>query len=695
MFKERIKRALITATTLAALTVAALTLNPSPASAFDGGSGGGSGSGGGGGLPSSWRWVYSNSLDGLRNAPGIGAHGGAQQYVTDSSGGVALWNNYCLSPNLVRVYWIQNSQYVVSMNSGGLSQPWNYPAGGDSIDQYASTINYRGTYIICVVNSVERITKPEVDHRIRDGATTVTGITAWNAQVSSELNDADGVDPIGANNLNGQLATKESNFGRLANAIAKEGAGSYDGKLVEFQNAIAKDASEGHATLELNEKNKQGIAEGGVLSVSEFTHRATVALSQSWSESRTRNVTCDYKPGGQELATPSNCSYGEWSPWSEDSGSRTHRIGSPLTTPQNTAFYQIVSVHCNPAELAAALAAYGIEGRDYTMVRQFEADRKITAILYTTSQAKRPTGPDAKIFGVKSVSSPALARTGDLGFYDKECTAQCSTDPSGSGASTANGAVSNASETSNRSDGGNGGAVYDGSNSNYFEMFRDNDPRRITVNTAYPTGDWKTFDYKGEAPIATTVTMWSGSTPGAPKAAGGGQFTISAVNGSGTKKLFTGNTAPTTQTNFTLTSGRPVQAFSGPYATKIAGPYRTFEVGGTWASEATKPVVLNVKWEYQPQTLVLLPFNVGFTSDGKATTATNAGTRYQKIDVACYAAFGDTTSAPAAYDAARYTGTGTTNSVDANILDAAMVDGTNARQDHQNLVVRFVRGVAE
>lgn len=51
--------------------------------------------------------------------------------------------------------------------------------------------------------------------------------------------------------------------------------------------------------------------------------------------------------------------------------------------------------------------------------------------------------------------------------------------------------------------------------------------------------------------------------------------------------------------------------------------------------------------------------------------------------------------APAAYDAARYTGTGTTNLVDADILDAAMADGTNARQDHQNLVIRFVRGVAE
>lgn len=119
-------------------------------------------------------------------------------------------------------------------------------------------------------------------------------------------------------------------------------------------------------------------------------------------------------------------------------------------------------------------------------------------------------------------------------------------------------------------------------------------------------------------------------------------ITISAVNGSGTKKLFTGNSAPTTQTNFTLTSGRPVQAFSGPYATKIAGAYRAFEVGGTWASEATKPVVLNVKWEYQPQTIVILPFIVGFTSDGQPTP-NNSGTRFQKIDVAWRAAFGDAT----------------------------------------------------
>lgn len=106
---------------------------------------------------------------------------------------------------------------------------------------------------------MERITKPEVDHRIRDGATTVTGITAWNTQVSSELNDAAGVDPIGADNLNGQLATKVSNFGNLANAIAKEGAGSYDGKLVEFQNAIAKDASRAMPPSNSTKRTSRGL----------------------------------------------------------------------------------------------------------------------------------------------------------------------------------------------------------------------------------------------------------------------------------------------------------------------------------------------------------------------------------------------------------------------------------------------------
>lgn len=65
------------------------------------------------------------------------------------------------------------------------------------------------------------------------------------------------------------------------------------------------------------------------------------------------------------------------------------------------------------------------------MVRQFEADRKITAVLYTTPQAKRPTGSGAKIFGVKAQASAELARTGELGFYDKECTAQCPPIPRG------------------------------------------------------------------------------------------------------------------------------------------------------------------------------------------------------------------------------------------------------------------------
>lgn len=684
---------------LAVLVVGGAVLSsPTSASAYQGGSGGGGGTGGGGG--GGWgdiqKWSVADTWSEFENAKYMVAnHGSADNYVRSSSGGQGLLD-LCKGPNLLRIYYLSsNSGAVIKPSTGGGTFPWGgTPVEGDPIDQFAASQNGRGVYVICVINATERITKPQTESRPMGNSTTVSGVYAWTSTLTPEIKDADGRDPIGKDNLNAQPAsTKKSNFGNLADSISQSGPGNYDGKLVELQNAIAKDAGEHHGDVVLNSGNREGMAEGGVLSVSEYTMRATVSLSQSWSESRSRTYTCDYVPNtnGSQLANPANCTYDNWSGWSEDNGSRSHRLSNGTPTQQTTAFWQLLSVHCNPEELDAALAAYGMGSN---ILSQERTDKGVTTVLTTTPQASRPVGAEAKLFGVAAVGNKALARTGEVGFYDKHCSVQCLTDPSASGASNANGARENVSVSSNRPDGNpNGGAVLGDSNSNYFEVFRNNDKNRVSVNVAYPKVEGTALNYTGTEPIATTVSLWNGSTP-STKAANGGQFSMWAENRNGSKQLFTGAQKPTEQTNFTLADiSRPVQVFSGPTATKLVGSYRAFDVAATWASEAKAPVVLNVKWEYQPTTKVNVPAQVGMNADRSTTYAAVA--RTQKIDVDCYAAFGNVTFAPAGFYAPGATGSGVPNTVDADILDASMVDGSNARQSQQNLVIRFVRGVAE
>ncbi len=703
----RIKKALIgVGAALALAAVFLMSTPPTAASAYQGGSGGGgtAGGGGGGGWGDIQKWSVANTWAEFEGAKYMVAnHGSADNYVRSSSGGQGLLD-LCRGPNLLRIYYLSsNSGAVIKPSTGGGTFPWGgTPVEGDPIDQFASSQNGRGVYVICVINATERITKDEVQTRPRTDATTVKGILAWNTSVEAPLTnanleeDADGkkVDPIGVNNLQNQMmVTKESNFGRLVREIAKSGRGDYLHKLAELQDAIARDASEPHGTVDLNAANQAGLAEGGVLDIVESTKYGEVALEQNWSESRTRRYTCDYVPNtnGTQLANPDNCSYDNWSGWSEVSDTRAHNVVPKLGTQPTTAFWQLVSVHCNPKELDAALAAYGT---DYNIISQSRTDKEVTTLLKTNPVAPRPTSADAKIFGVPTVATAALARTGEVGFYDKHCSVQCLTDPSGSGASNANGAKKNASINSNRGDGySNGGAVLGDSNSNYFEVFRNNDKNRITVNTAYPKVEGTGLDYSGTAPIATTVSIWNGSTPRTvvDPVKGGGQFSMWAVNGDGSKQLFTGTQKPTEQTNFT-DPARP-QVFSGPTATKLAGPYRAFDVAATWASEANAPVVLNVKWEYQPTTKMSVIASVGMNANRSTTYSTV--NRDQKIDVDCYAGFGNNVSAPTGFYAPNETGSKVTNTVDENILDKTMTDGASAYSNQRNLVIRFVRGVAE
>lgn len=200
------------------------------------------------------------------------------------------------------------------------------------------------------------------------------------------------------------------------------------------------------------------------------------------------------------------------------------------------------------------------------------------------------------------------------------------------------------------------------------------------------------------------------STGGTPDTSpSGGQLRVSAVGGTGSgsakpptpEKLFGGSQAPTTQKNFSrVNAAHPVDTYSGPYATQLAGAYNTFDVAATWASLQNRPVVMNVKWEYQPTTSTTVPRTVGFQVNGtQRVDATEA--RNQAIDVRCYANYGSSsTIVPADGMAAKnQTGTGVPNVIDTNVLGSGSLNAnsadTSAYRTASNLVIKFVRGVAE
>ena len=235
-------------------------------------------------------------------------------------------------------------------------------------------------------------------------------------------------------------------------------------------------------------------------------------------------------------------------------------------------------------------------------------------------------------------------------------------------------------------------------NSNYLEVYRDNNTHQLTVNVTYPDTDTKTTStgeksliYRGQAPISTTVVLWNMSTPNTTPAAS--QFLISAADKNGVNRapMLSGTTDPATVAQRNFSGPGRLDTYNGLLASQVAGFYNDFNVSGTWSSTKTRPVVLNVKWEYQPVNIVTVPTFVGFTSTLAVEPNTHPVNVEQAIDVRCYANFGeldgiqptDTTVFPTRNAAgalisntgqykdavANYTGTGTTNALDTQLLE--------------------------
>lgn len=517
----------------------------------------------------------------------------------------------------------------------------------------------------------------------------VTCVYSRSVAVKRQISDATDHDPIGENNLEDQpsvdvltpFAVKLNEINAMnpkpAPATAK----------AELDAACAQVPSSTRPTVNLSSNNKAGLAEGGVLNVTEFSRSATYTASQNME-------TLAYCVSGMERLDPSTNS------WYRISAVNGPCTGSYPTTrnvqdatgsfalgsANNTGFWQILSVHCNKEDFDALLAATDGETIEST---NDGADGVFSAVVYSKVYPTIPTELD---FGDATNPNDAKAKSGRLSFYDKECPFDCTPDKNGSNATAANGANSNTGN-STPPDGGvvdKYGAVSEKNNSNKFEFFRDNKPYPIKLDVWYPKSQGA-VSYNGSAPLTTTVNRWVGGTPSIDGTSGG-KFEMKTSDG---KTVFSPNGSVLNQRNWDPKDGTPDSAyiFSTPTSAMLEGLVRDFTVQSTWASDTNKPQVLNVKWEYAPTVNTrFATTNLGFDNTGAATRGT-VETQGAAVQGKCYAQFGTATGLNTRTMFQANTGTGTTNGLDGKLVQGDTT--SKPTDDSSNLFINFVRSTTE
>lgn len=469
---------------------------------------------------------------------------------------------------------------------------------------------------------------------------------AVNRQITSN-----GIDPIGVDNLHDQPAVfKKTAFAAVYDRNAKSKISVADLRA-QVATALAQDALAFKPEVTFDEKNTAGFAEGGVLNVSSFTRTAVLTSEATTVIHERRDCT---ERRDWNVATQS---FGGWyatngcGGWSETGRSTSYSNSGTLAIAKLTGFYQTLSVHCNPDQLAALLAA------DPSLIVIKKEANGATVLATPTATAV----PFKLTLGDARNANASLAASAKVDFYTKECTWECVAYPvPEAGASTANGALTNVRNSGDLIPGSLYGATYEKSNGNNFEMFRDNQARPITLDVWYPASA-PGLTYKGQAPVSTTIAAWGKSTPTPNSNLVGDQLTV------------TGKTATKTVPIFPNADGKAVTA---------PGLVRTLNLAAPWASEQDRPVVLNVGWTYQPLVDVIIPTSVGFGGRNEPVTPGFA-TVQTPTKGTCVAQFG--TEKGHRNPAGLVFG--------GSKLEDVQVNGV-AEQGASNLVTRFIRSVA-
>jgi len=287
--------------------------------------------------------------------------------------------------------------------------------------------------------------------------------------------------------------------------------------------------------------------------------------------------------------------------------------------------------------------------------------------------------------------NPALAQTGTIAFYDKECPFVCIADPNNHGASVANGAVFN--QRDNNATGIAWGAWLSNeagfTNDNHFELFRHNEPLRdiVNVDVWFPLAIPGEVEYNGEAPLTTTIIR--NDIPESMRRF----FTMEALgdtnnpNNTNRVPLFSGSGQIGNQTNWNTSSAQ------GRNASIVSGLQRSFDVRSSWASTEVRGEnyhdhEFNFVWEYSPNVVSLIPvFDIGFGHNDGQMSYRESEVR-AAVQGRCYAHFGTDYHTPTTVRFHENTGTGTSGWINNVLWDA---DGDN----NTRLTVDFWRAIAE
>lgn len=686
-----------------------------------GGTGGGGGGAGGGGGNLRWHY-YGPNLANL-NSPLPGIWSGDAVYGDPASSGIPNSGGYnapngpsyvasamrqlqadCNRTDVIAVY----GQVNVGSNWQQFSW-WAGPTYWNEQISYATLASRGGSEaaksqllalgnapigqktVVCVTDG-----KPDRPWEIPSytpatDTISVTCVYSRSVGIKRQISDGLGRDPIGEDNLEDQPSVDLiTPFGNLLNtynnattkptpATAKT---NLDAACAQSQPAVSA-----RPKVDLSDNNKAGLAEGGVLNVTEFSRFATYTASQSYEK-----LNGCYS-GMERWDSATNTWYQISSTFGPCTGSYPDTRNTQASTgtfalgsANNTGFWQMLSVHCNKEEFDALLASVNGETVEAT---NDGTGGVFSAMVYSKNYATVPTRLD---FGDTLNPSPAAAKSGLVSFYDKECPFDCTPDKTGAGASAANGATTN---TGNDKPDPTGtvdkyGAVSDRNNTNKFEFFRDNKPYPIKLDVWYPKTQG-VVSYDGSAPLTTTVNRWGGGTPSIDGSSGG-KFEMKTDTG---QSVFNTSGSVLNQRDWDPTTDTPDSAYlySSPTSAMLKGLVRDFTVQSTWASDTDKPQVLNVKWEYAPTV------STSFSTTGLGISSTDtaardsATTQTANVQGKCYAQFGTTTGLNTTTMFQQNTGTGVMNN-----LDGKLVQGDTTGKpadDSSNLFINFVRATTE
>lgn len=510
------------------------------------------------------------------------------------------------------------------------------------------------------------------------------------------------VDPIGKQNLHPQTSqAQKTNFGVLVDAVNRGDYRNQPNAAIQaaIDRALAADARMDHAKVDLDAANREGMAEGGVLDVYEHvlpasiwakeTHTTITTTSCSYSSIPVLDKASNsyfYPPATEKCSTSSK------------PGPTYYESNASLKTQYNSAFWQMISTHCNASGFNALTAATaGVDVRNTG-----DTTRNLAAVAYSRvyrSNGGAPAAPLHPDFGDAGNPNAAKAASGRLGFYDRECPFQCVSDRGSNSASDANGMKANLNKAAPQDgtlDQERYGAVSGKNNTGRLNFFRDGDFKGKDIRLdVWAPANTNNVHYDGHAALTTTVTRWSGSTPGlvSGENGNGGQFMMKGTSATGsTQDVFRADgQAPLPQRDWDPSSSGANPsgyAYSGPTAALLPGLYREFAVAATFASDKNKPVTLQFRWEYAPQVdTVFADSRVGFNY--ATAKIFSEGKHSAPIQGKCWAQFTGTSSPeqPFAAQVNAATGTGSTNTLDGTLQEDA------ARG--QSLFITFLRATSE